>query len=116
MSHQRERLASFLKKELSVFLLRSFPRDPEVFLSIDSVVLNSSAESAEIYVSVFPESGGAAVFKELKLYGKEARKFIASKLKRRKIPRINFLPADTEKTAHLEKLLEKVKNEDNAAR
>lgn len=98
-----------------MFLLRDFPHDPEVFLSIASVILNSSADEAKIYVSVFPADCEKKVFKELKFYGAEARKFISAKLRRRKTPKIIFLPANTEEIARLEKLLEKVKNEDNSA-
>ena len=113
--HQKERLASFLKKEMGVFLLRNFPHDPEVFLSVADVILNSSSEEAEVYVSVFPDRRGAEILKELKFYRGEARKFIASKLRRRKIPKISFFPASTEEIVRLEKLLEKVKNEESAA-
>ena len=114
--HQKERLVSFLSKEIGIFLLRNFPHDPEMFLSVADVILNSSSEEAEVYVSVFPDSGAKEVLKELKHYRGEARKFIASKLRRRKIPKINFFPVSTEKIARLEKLLEKVKNEEDAGR
>lgn len=115
-SHQKDRLASFLRKELGIFLLRDFPRDPEVVLSVANVILNSSAEEVKVYVSVFPESYSAEIFKELKFYRGEARKFISSRLRRRKIPKIIFLPAETEATLRLEKLLEKVKNEESSAK
>lgn len=110
--HQKERLSSFLRKELGFFLLREFPHDPEVFLSVANVVLNSSAEEAKVYVSVFPEVRGEEIFKELKLYRGEARKYISARLKRRKIPKINFLPASTEEIVRLEKILDSVKNEE----
>lgn len=96
-------------------MLRDFPHDPEVFLSVARVILNTSSDEAKIYVSVFPESRGSEVFKELKFYCAEAKKFVAGKLRRRKIPKIFFLPASTEDIIRLEKILEKVKNEENPA-
>ena len=111
MPHQKERLASFLRKELGIFLLRDFPHDPEIFLSIADVILNASSEEAKVYVSVFPELRADEIWKELKFYRGEARKYLAGRLKRRKTPKINFVPAETENIIRLEKLLEKVKNE-----
>ena len=115
MAYQNERLVSFLKKEVGMFLSRDFPHDPDVFLSVANVVINSSSDEAKIYVSVFPESSGDDVLKKLKFHCAEARKCVAKKLHRRKIPKIFFLPASTEEIVRLEKLLEKVKNEENPA-
>lgn len=111
MSHQKERLASFLKRELGLFFMRRFPHDPKIFLSVVDVVLNSSSEEASVYVSAFPADRAGKILQELKFYRGEARKFLVSRMRRRKFPKIKFLPAETERSMRLEKLLEKVKND-----
>lgn len=111
MAYSKERFASFLRKELGMFLSRHFPHDPDVFLSVLSASPDESSERAKIYISVFPENRSNEIWKELKFYQKDAKKYLAGKLNRRKIPQIFFLPAQTENSVRLEKLLEKVKNE-----
>lgn len=111
MAHSKERLASFLRKELGVFLSRRFPHDPGIFLSVLSASPDESTERVKAYISIFPENRSNEIWKELKFYQKDARKYLAEKLKRRKIPQIIFLPAQAENIVRLEKLLEKVKNE-----
>ena len=111
MAHSKERFASFLRKELGIFLSRHFPHDPDVFLSVVSASPDESSERVKIYISVFPENRSREIWKELKFYQKDAKKYLAERIKRRKVPQIIFLPAQTENVARLEKLLEKVKNE-----
>lgn len=111
MAHSKERFASFLKKELGIFLSRHFPHDPDVFLSVVSVSPAESSERAKIYIAVFPENRSSEIWKELKFYQKDAKKYLAERIKRRRVPQIIFLPVNAENLVRLEKLLEKVKNE-----
>lgn len=110
MAHAKERFASFLKKELGLFLMRSFQHDPAVFLSVVDVVLDDSSENAKVHVSIFPSGTSAPLLRDLKNAGGEARHYLSSRLKRRRIPKISFLLIDNAKGERLEKLLEKVKN------
>ena len=111
MAHSKERFASFLRKELGIFLSRHFPHDLGIFLSVVDAAPDESSERAKIYISVFPENRSKEIWKELKLYQKDAKKYLAGRLNRRRVPQIIFLPVQTENTVRLEKLLEKVKNE-----
>lgn len=110
MAYGREKFASFLKKELGVFILREFPHDLDIVLSVTDVLLNSSSEEAEAHISIFPRKFSGNAIKELRNFRGEARKYLAMRLKRRRIPQIKFVSADLEKEERLEKLLEKVKN------
>lgn len=101
-----ERLASFIKKELSIFLHENISLDIGVFVSITQVFVDDSLERAQIFVSVFPEKFSSAVFKELNLLQKDARKFLASRIKRHKIPEIKFvLDKNINAESNIEKLL-----------
>src|SRR3989338_596017 len=118
MAHNKERLASFIKKELGIFLQKNFPRDLEIFLSISRVTLDTSSENAMVYISVFPASSAdkpaiknKELWKNLKNFQREAQQYLSQQLKRRRVPKIIFVEQDIEKEAKLEKLLEKVKNE-----
>lgn len=103
-----ERLASFLKKELSVFLHENIFLEEGVFLSITRVFIDDSLERAQVFVSIFPEKFSSEVFKELKLFHKDARKFLASRIKRHKIPQIIFVPdKNLDAESRIEKLLKK---------
>ncbi|MBI2023406.1 30S ribosome-binding factor RbfA [Candidatus Giovannonibacteria bacterium] len=113
MAYHNERFISFLKRELAYFLERDFVRDEGVFLSVTDVRLTSAGDMANIFVSVFPKEKTAEVARSLKKSEKEARKYISSKLKSRKIPKINFLPDNSmENRVNLEKLLKNVENEE----
>lgn len=101
-----ERLESFIKKELSLFLHENIYLEEGVFLSITRVLVDESLMSAKIYISVFPEKFSKEVFKELKLLHKEARKFLSERIKRHKIPEIKFVPdKNLDAESRIEKLL-----------
>ena len=101
-----ERLASFIKKELSMFLRENISLEKGVFLSVTQVFIDDSLNRAQVYVSVFPEKFSSDIFKELKLLKKSARKFLASRVGRHKIPEINFvLDKNLDAESRIEKLL-----------
>ena len=103
-----ERLESYIKKELSAFLRESVSLEEGIFLSVTRVIVDDSLEKAEVFVSVFPEKFSQNIFKELRLLHKEARKFLASRIKRHKIPQIQFMPdKNIDAESRIEKLLEK---------
>lgn len=112
MSHSEERLASYLREELAKFIQRHFAHDEGIFVSLSRVDPAVSLETALAFIFVFPDEAAEKTIKELKKYEKEARKYIMSRLKRRKIPKIIFkLEKDVEREARLEKTFEKIKNE-----
>lgn len=102
-----ERLASYIKKELAFFLHENISLPEGVFLSVTQVFMDDSLERVQVYISVFPEKFSFEVFKELKLLQKDARKFLASRIKRHKIPEIKFiLDKNLDAESRIEKLLE----------
>src|SRR3989344_7244403 len=103
-----ERLASYIKKELSSFLRENVYLEDGVFLSVTRVLLDDSLDRAQVFVSVFPEKFSSSVFKELNLLQKKSRKFLAQRIKRHKIPDIKFiLDKNLDAETHIEKLLQK---------
>src|SRR3989344_8162808 len=102
-----ERLESYLKKELAFFLEKNLPIAEGGFVSVTKVFINERADRADVFVSVFPETLVSEVFMELKLLQKDARKFLASRIKRHKIPDIKFiLDKNLDAESRIEKLLE----------
>lgn len=103
-----ERLESFIKKELSIFLRENIILEDGVFVSITRVLADESLESAKVFISVFPEKFSKNVFKELGFLHKEARKFLSQRIKRHKIPEIRFVPdKNLDAESRIEKLLKK---------
>ena len=103
-----ERLESFIKKELSGFLRENILLEEGVFLSVTRVLVDDSLERAQVFISVFPEKYSEEIFKELKMLHKDARKFLASRIKRHKVPQIKFLPdKNLDAESRIEKLLKK---------
>ena len=102
-----ERLSSYIKKELAFFLEKNLPIAEGGFVSVTKVFINERADRADVFVSVFPETLVSEVFMELKLLQKDARKFLASRIKRHKIPDIKFiLDKNLDAESRIEKLLE----------
>ena len=101
-----ERLASYIKKELSSFLRENVYLEDGVFLSVTRVLLDDSLDRAQVFVSVFPEKFSSEVFRELNLLQKDSRKFLAQRIKRHKIPDIKFvLDKNLDAETRIEKLL-----------
>lgn len=111
MAHQQERFASFLRKEIAGFLQQNAPRNEGVFISVTRVVTRERSDKAEVLISIFPDKNANAIFRNIKRMEKSARKYIASRSRRQFIPLIKFILYGGDKTADLENLLEKVKNE-----
>jgi|SRR3989344_1684193 len=101
-----ERLESYLKKELAFFLEKNLPIAEGGFVSVTKVFINEKADRADVFISVFPEELSAEVFVELKLMQKDVKRFLASRVKRHKIPNIKFiLDKNLDAESRIEKLL-----------
>jgi len=111
MVYQQERFASFLKKEIAGFLQQNIPLSEGVFVSVTKVVARERSDKAEVLISIFPDKNTEAIFRGIKRLEKSARKYIASRSRRQFIPLIKFVFYGGDKSASLENLLEKVKNE-----
>ena len=111
MAHQQERFASFLRKEIAGFLQQNAPHDESTFISVTRVITKERSDKAEVLISIFPDKNAYAIFRDIKRMEKNARKYIASRSRRQFIPLIKFVLYGGDKSADLEKLLEKVKNE-----
>ena len=112
MAYQSERFTSFVKKEIAQFLEAHFPRPEDAFVSVTKVLVTESFDRAQVFVTVFPEKYRDEVMRELPRFEKEARAFIAGRLKRHKIPEIRFVfDAEYVSGIRLEKLLENIEDE-----
>lgn len=114
MSHNAERLASFLEREVTEFLMRHTALPEGAFFSVSRVLLDNSLDKAQVFILIFPDGLANESFSEIRRLEKETRKYIASRLKRHKIPQIRFV-MDTGhgKQIRLEKLLENIGTEEN---
>jgi|SRR3990167_2803299 len=111
MSHNAERLASFLEREVTEFLMRHAVLSEESFFSVSRVVLDNSLDKAQVFILIFPDKSANEAFKEIRRFERDARKYIASRLKRHKMPQIKFVLDTTQtKQVRLEKLLENIEN------
>lgn len=111
MAYQKERFNSFLEHEMAEFLSREAAGLlPEgAFISVTRAVVNESGETADIFISIFPDSVAKESFAEIRKLGKEARKQISNKLKRRQIPLISIkLDNIVDKAVRVEKLLDEI--------
>ena len=111
MPHQQERFASFLRREIAGFLQQNAPRGENIFISVTRVITKERSDKADVLISIFPDKNANAIFHDIKRMEKSARKYIASRSRRQFIPLIKFVLYGGDKTADLENLLEKVKNE-----
>ncbi|KKT40204.1 MAG: hypothetical protein UW30_C0023G0002 [Candidatus Giovannonibacteria bacterium GW2011_GWA2_44_13b] len=111
MSHNAERLASFLGREVTEFLLRHAVMPEGAFFSVSRVLLDNALDKAQVFILIFPDKLAHESFTEIKHSEREVRKYIASRLKRHKIPHIKFVLDTTQtKQVRLEKLLENIEN------
>ena len=91
-----------------MFLRENILLEVVVFLSVTRLFVDDSLERAQVFISVFPEKYSEEIFKELKMLHKVARKFLASRIKRHKVPQIKFLPdKNLDAESRIEKLLKK---------
>lgn len=99
-------MAEFFSREAAGLL-------PEgAFISVTRAVVNESGETADIFILIFPDSATKESFAEIKKMGKEARKSISLRLKRRQIPKISIkLDNVLDKAVRVEKLLDSVEKE-----
>ncbi|KKS96787.1 MAG: hypothetical protein UV75_C0002G0092 [Candidatus Giovannonibacteria bacterium GW2011_GWA1_43_15] len=111
MAHQQERFASFLRKEIAGFLQQNTPHNEDAFISVTRVITKERSDKADVLISIFPDKNADAIFHNIKRMEKSARKYIASRSRRHFIPLIKFVLYGGDKSANLENLLEKVKNE-----
>ncbi|KKT41226.1 hypothetical protein A2W54_01920 [Candidatus Giovannonibacteria bacterium RIFCSPHIGHO2_02_43_13] len=112
MSHNTERLASFLEREVTGFLMRHAVLPEGSFFSVSRVILDNSLDKTQVFILIFPDKSANEAFKEIRRFEREARKYIASRLKRHKMPQIKFVLDTTQtKQVRLEKLLENIEND-----
>ena len=111
MSHNAERLESFLKREVTEFLIRHIALPEGAFFSVSRVVLGNALDKAQVFILIFPDKLAHESFTEIKHLERETRKYISSRLKRHKIPQVRFVLDTTQsKQTRLEKLLENIEN------
>lgn len=113
MSHNAERLASFLERETMEYLRRHLALPEGAFFSVSRVVMDNALDKAQIFILIFPDKLVNETFREIRHLEKETRKYVASRLRRHKIPHIRFvLDHGHGKQVRLEKLLEDIREEE----
>ncbi|MCL5016003.1 MAG: 30S ribosome-binding factor RbfA [Patescibacteria group bacterium] len=101
-----ERVASLIHKEMGNFLLREITPPEGTMITISGVEVSGDLSSAEIGISVLPESEREEVFNMLKKEQGRLQFLLNRKINIKPMPRINFvLDEGSEKAARIEKIL-----------
>jgi ribosome-binding factor A len=111
MTYKKERFVSFLQQEISGFLEREVDRDNGVFITVTNLLLKRSGETADVLISIFPESRSEVVFKSLKRYEAKTRLFVAERMRGKHVPKLFFKLDSEHAEERLDKLLDNVQNE-----
>ncbi|PIU01484.1 ribosome-binding factor A [bacterium (Candidatus Torokbacteria) CG09_land_8_20_14_0_10_42_11] len=107
MSFRLPKLNSLIQKELGQALLTeiSLPRD--ALTTIKNVEISADLDHAKVWVSVLPLSKGEWAIASLQKSRFRLQSFLGSRLRLRKIPRLNFaLDLTEEKADRINRLLD----------
>jgi len=115
LSTRIQKIAEFMKEELSlIFLLKV--QDPELgMLTITSVKVTPDAKNAKIYISIFEKEGRAAKIAKLNSIKGYIKGQLSTKMSHlRKMPDIDFYLDDTlDYVEKMENLFKKIHENDN---
>lgn len=111
MSHRIEQINELIQHELSDILSREAFFD-NYMVTITKVDCSPDLNQAKISISVLPDKFFGSALKKIRQQTGLFSKILGKKIKLRKIPRINWVADTTEKeAAEIEKILNKIKNE-----
>lgn len=115
MSKRIQQVNQLIKKELSQIILREFEFPLDVFVTLTRVETSADLKNSNVWISVFPVEMAEKIidFLNRKIFFLQQK--INQRLKMKPIPKIIFLKEEkTEKADRIEKILEKLKKDDNS--
>lgn len=115
MSTRLQKIAEFMKEELSLILLYKI-QDPALgMLTITSVKVTPDAKNAKIYISIFEKEGRDAKIEKLNSIKGYIKGQLSSRMNHlRKMPDIDFYLDDTlDYVEKMESLFKKIHEDDN---
>lgn len=86
----KEKVNSLIKKELGNIILKEIDVDPGILLTLTRVETDKSMSVARAYVSVLPDQYQEEVFALLKRNIYNLQKILNKRLKRIRVPKIEF--------------------------
>ncbi len=106
------RVAEQIRKELGTLILRGAVRDGG-FITISEVRLSKDLGYARVFVSILgEESERQRAFKRLKAAGRELRMGLASRLRIRAVPELQFqLDESLDRVENVDRLLRQIEDE-----
>ncbi len=108
-SLRQEKLASFYREIISLFLEREINLEGGIF-AITGVEVADDTKYLKIYFSVWPDIKEKDVLKSLKDLKKELRLHLADKVKTKFVPELKFVLDESEKKRlKIESILKKAK-------
>ena len=112
MSHRIEQINELLKQELSNILSREAFFD-NCLITITKVNCSPDLNRAKVGISVLPDKFFGSALKKLRHQSGYFSKILRTKIKIRKIPKLNWTADVTEKeAAKIDKILNDIKNEE----
>lgn len=107
-----EKINSLIQKELDNIFLRELDFEKNAIITITGVNTAPNIQSAEIKISVLPDNKTQKVIEFLNKNVYNFQQKLNQRLKMRPVPKISFsIESRTKSAAKIEKLLEKIKNE-----
>jgi ribosome-binding factor A len=105
MNHRPERVASLIREELSLLIVREL-EFPDTLVTLTDVEVNKKLELAKVGVTVFPSEKADETMAVLKRSQGQLQRLLNHKLNIRPMPRIDFFPDHgPENAARVEKKL-----------
>ncbi|MBI2610200.1 30S ribosome-binding factor RbfA [Candidatus Giovannonibacteria bacterium] len=109
MNHRQEKLASLYNETVSVFLQKNLFIKDGTF-SVTKVEISDDLNHLKIFFSVWPDSREKDVLNSLEDLKKEMRFHLASQIKTKFVPTLEFILDESEKKRlQIESLLKKAK-------
>ncbi|MCE2503028.1 MAG: 30S ribosome-binding factor RbfA [Chlorobi bacterium] len=118
MSIRTERVGALLRQTLATHFQGKLPDYLDGMVTITAVRVSADLAIAKVYISIFNSKTDPGILvKRLNAHQKEIRTALARDVRLRKMPEFRFFLDDTLDTAkHIDKLIEKVRAEDEEQR
>jgi len=112
-SRRQKRIASLIKKELSLLLVDIIQDSSSRLISITGIEMSKDLKTARILLSIFPNREKEAILELLNKRTGYLRKFIASKTKLKYNPMLIFsLDPGLDYEQKIDNLISKIKNDE----
>lgn len=116
MSEERiKKLNELIKRELGGIILKEFDLPADVLVTISRTHVSPNLSQVKVYVSIIPESRGAAILSILNKNIYSIQQFLNKRLRMRIVPKIIFQEEKKEQEAdRVDKLLNEIKKEEDS--